>query len=98
MKNNKEWPFKDAKNVMVMTTKKVMKENRTIVYVSHDADDGMWQFHDGAEVETDDAMLVSLEEVMTLDNALMKLHDLPLGWIAWRDDQDSEWNRQPENP
>jgi hypothetical protein len=95
---DKKWRFEDTKNVMVMTTKNVIKKNKAIVYVSHDEEDGMWQFHDGSEVEMDDAMLVSLEEVVALDNTLMELHDLPIGWIAWRETKDSVWNRQPENP
>lgn len=95
---DKKWPFEDAKNVMVMTTKNVIKNNTTIVYVSHDEEDGMWQFHDGSDVDMEDAMLVSLEEIVTLDSALMELYDLPVGWIAWRDSKDSVWNRQPENP
>lgn len=37
-----------------------------IVYVSHN-EDGMWQFHDGSDVEADDAMLVSLEEVVSME-------------------------------
>ena len=94
---DKNWPFEDVKNVMAMTTKNVMKKNKLIVYVSHDEEDGMWQFHDGSDVEMDDAMLVSLEEVVSQDSTLMELHDLPIGWIAWRDTKDSVWNRQPEN-
>jgi hypothetical protein len=57
----------------------------------------MWQFHDGSKVEMDDAMLVSLEEVVALDSKLMELHDLPIGWIARRETKDSVWKRQPEN-
>lgn len=93
---DKNWPFEDAKSVMVMTTKNVVEKNQTIVYISHDEEDGMWQFHDGSEVEMDDAMLVSLEEIMALDSSLMELHDLPIGWIAWRDSKDSVWHRQAE--
>jgi hypothetical protein len=79
-----------------MTTKNVIKKNQTIVYISHDEEDGMWQFHDGSEFELDDAMLVSLEEVVALDSTLMKIYDLPIGWIAWRDTKDSVWHRQAE--
>ncbi|WP_199884110.1 hypothetical protein [Anaerosinus massiliensis] len=94
---DEKWLFEDGKNVMVMTTKNIIKNHTAIVYVSHDEEDGMWQFHDGLDVDMNDAMLVSLEEIITLDSELMKLYDLPIGWIAWRDNKDSVWNRQPEN-
>ena len=93
----KDWPFEDGKNVMVLTMKKIMKENSSIVYVSHDEEDGMWQFHDGSDVGIDDAMVVSLEEVVSRDNTIKELYNLPLGWIAWRDAKNSEWKRNPKN-
>jgi len=94
---DKNRPFEDVKNVMVMTTKNIMKKNKRIIYVSHDNEDGMWQIQDGSDVEMDDAMLASLEEVIALDSTLMELNNLPIGWIAWRNTKDSVWKRQPEN-
>lgn len=87
----------DVKNVMVMTTKSIVKNKLPIVYVSHDEEDGMWQFHDGSDVESEDALLVSLEEIVAIDNTIKDLYDLPLGWIAWRHTKDHAWKRQPEN-
>jgi hypothetical protein len=92
-----DWSFEDGKNVMVLTTKKIMKENSSIVYVSHDEEDGMWQFHEGSDIGIDDAMVVSLEEVVSRDNTIKELYNLPLGWIAWRDAKNSEWKRIPNN-
>ena len=50
-------------NIAVFTTSHVVKMKLPIVYVSHDAD-GDWQFlsSDGAAVE--EAMLVSLREIL----------------------------------
>jgi len=93
----KDWPFRDPKNVMVLTSKNIIEGISSIVYVSHDEDDGMWQFHDGSDVEADDAILVSLEEVVSIDNTIKELYDLPLGWIAWRNEKNNEWKRQAEN-
>ena len=40
------------------------------MYVSHDEDDGMWQFLCGKAHETDEAKLVSLKSVFDLDKLL----------------------------
>jgi hypothetical protein len=73
-----------------------MNQRKPIVYVSHDSEDGMWQFHDGSDVEMDDAMVVSLKSMVDLDSTIAELHDLPLGWIAWRNAKDGAWQRQPD--
>ena len=36
--------FKENLNTAVFTTKFVLKQKRTITYVTHDAEDGAWQF------------------------------------------------------
>lgn len=89
-----KWLFEDEKNVVTITTKNIMEKVNAILYVSHDEEDGMWQFHDGYDVSKEDGWIVSLEEIVDIDNTVMELHDLPLGWIAWRDNKDSAWNRR----
>ena len=50
------------------------------MYVSHDEDDGMWQFLCGKAHETDEAKLVSLKSVFDLDNSVGILKDMPCGY------------------
>lgn len=89
-----KWPFEDEPNVMVMTTKNIVKNNNHILSIWHDADDGMWQFLDGTDVSVEDAMMISLEEVTNIDNSVKEVSDLPLGWVAWREKKGSAWKRQ----
>ncbi len=91
MKNEK-WPFDDPPNVAVFTSKKIIGGNDWIHYVTHDADDGAWQFHGySGPTSEEDARIVGLGEIVKMDSTLKELHDLPLGWHAWRDSKESEW-------
>ncbi|TXK73847.1 hypothetical protein [Paenibacillus sp. N3.4] len=87
------WPFDDPENVAVITTDKIMKQESPVLCVTHDEDDGMWQFLDGGEVSEEDARILSLKQIISIDPSLVKLSDLPLGWVAWRETKDSQWIR-----
>ena len=73
-----------------------MYEGWPVLLVTHDADDGAWQFVNGwGDTETtDSAMLVHVEHVLDLDPSLHALSDLPLGWRAWRQTPEHEWRRE----
>ncbi|HHY72168.1 MAG TPA: hypothetical protein GX497_02870 [Bacillus bacterium] len=79
---------------MVLTTKDVIANGKPILVVFHDEDDGMWQFHSGDDVDMGDAVLISLREMIELDSSLVELVDLPLGWVAWRNNANSHWYRK----
>jgi hypothetical protein len=87
------WQFNDPPNVAVIVNRKIVLEGDWIAYVSHDLDDGCWQFHTSQPepVREEDAMLVSLKNIVDRDPSINALSELPLGWHAWRDSQDSEW-------
>lgn len=91
------WVFNDAPNTMVLTTRNVLIEKRPILFVSHDSDDGMWQFHCGEDVNMDNAMLISLKEIVDYDFTVTNLANLPLGWIAWRDNLQASWSMNENN-
>ena len=86
-----EWPFEDEPRVAVLTTSHVMRNREPILRVSHDADDGTWQFHCGEPVSMRDAMIVALEEVLEIDPTIASLANLPLGYCATRNDRASAW-------
>jgi hypothetical protein len=86
-----DWLFAEPRNVAIITTSGIIERKYPILYVSHDADDGSWQFHSGAEINIEEAKVISLSEIVSLDKSLLKLADLPLGWIAVRDREDSCW-------
>jgi hypothetical protein len=88
-----EWPFDDPENVATMTVRQITHGGQPILLVSHDADDGMWQFLTGGPVEMTDAMIVGLGEVYRIDQSIGELADLPLGWTAERSAPGQPWRR-----
>lgn len=94
MNEDDDWPFADAKNLAVFTTASVLEDGNAITYVTHDADDGAWQFHGANETgDLDDARLVALSAMYRLDPSIGSLADLPPGWHAWRATRDADWIR-----
>ncbi|SHJ97022.1 hypothetical protein SAMN02745163_02955 [Clostridium cavendishii DSM 21758] len=94
MEINKEWKFNDVENTAVFTTMQVINEDMPILYVSHDEEDGAWQFHHGENINIEDAMIVSLAHMVYLDGTLTQLVDLPLGWIATRKSINDSWKKE----
>lgn len=89
------WPFPDPANVATITTRQVARDRRPILHVSHDADDGTWQFHAGGVASVDDGMVVSLEQMLLLDPSLADLGNLRCGWQATRPDPAAPWETSP---
>jgi len=91
------FPFDENPNVAILTCFCVLHEGRPILYVSHDLDDGMWQFLCG-QVHTEDAgMTVSLFEIYELDNSVAALAGLPLGCEAKRQFVGDKWTARSKN-
>lgn len=91
-----DWPFDDPPNVATITTRGILDGSDWIAHVSHDDDDGAWQFIGTVGAKMDEAMLVGLSHVLESDRSVAELADLPLGWRAWRDGPDSPWKRAPK--
>jgi hypothetical protein len=92
-----DWPFEDTPNVAAITTRPVMNGASWIALVSHDEDDGGWQFIGPEGADMDQAMLVGLKEVLERDGSIAELADLPLGWRAWRASRGAAWQRGRHN-
>ena len=92
------WRFADPPNVAVIANKKIIKSGDWIAYVTHDEDDGGWQFHNGDKLDESDAAVVSLGSIVALDASINELADLPLGWHAWRERKGSPWLRRKATP
>ena len=90
------WLFADPPNVAAITTREVLSGTERICYVTHDSDDGAWQFHgDNTSTSEDDAAVVALRTIVDLDPSIAELADLPLGWCARRVANGSAWERMP---
>src|SRR5687767_14445355 len=86
-----DWPFDEPENVATMTVRQVTHEGHPILLVSHDAEDGMWQFLTGDPVDMADVLIVGLREVYRIDPSIGELADLPLGWEATRSSPGARW-------
>lgn len=93
-----EWPFVDDRKTAVFTSRRILCQSEWIYYVTHDEDDGAWQFHPYSGLTTEsEAAITSLETMVKLDDSLTDISDLPLGWHAWRKSKDSKWIKAPMN-
>jgi hypothetical protein len=83
--------FEEDLNTAVITTKYVLEYKSPILFVFHFAD-GFWQFS-GAETELldEDYRLVSLDEIINMDNTILEIADLPYDGKANRKDKTSPW-------
>lgn len=92
---SEDWPFDDPRDVAVFTLVSITDKTEQIVHVTHDEEDGSWQFLDSRGARMDDLMIVLLEYVTHLDPTVLELADLPLGWRAIRSSADEPWRREP---
>ena len=87
-----EFPFYDAPNTATILCCHVMNREKPILYVSHDEDDGMWQFLCGENHKADEARIVSLKFVFDMDNSVGVLKDMPCGYYATRENTETPWS------
>lgn len=91
----KNWTFDEEPRLGVITTAPVL-EGAPILMVSHDADDGGWQFLCGTTTDPADGRIVHLEEIVAIDPTVTQIADLRLGWVAFRRVAGGEWIREPQ--
>ncbi|WP_147867664.1 DUF2185 domain-containing protein [Stieleria maiorica] len=91
-----EWPFESPQNLAVITLDRIMDGSNPVLYVTHDLDDGGWQFLDGGDVTEENAMIVGLSQVAEHDPSIRQLADLPVGWYAVRESPEHPWQRSQQ--
>ena len=90
-----DWKFENPVNVAVFTSSRILSGDDWVYYVSHDEEDGAWQFHPYSGFTPEyEAKVIGLKEMADLEPRIIELADLPLGWCAWRDERDGEWKRK----
>jgi hypothetical protein len=88
-----EWPFEDSRNTAAITTRQVL-EGAPVLHVTHDLDDGSWQFLCGTTDDSADGRVVGLGRLCDRDVSLLEVVDLPEGWQAWRERVGAPWRRR----
>lgn len=86
-----KFPFSEPENTAAITCRHIIENDDDILYVSHDADDSMWQFLCGSSHSQEDARIVSLNEIFMLDNTVSQLANMPCGHVAERKNKNSDW-------
>lgn len=77
-------------NKPVFTTKFVIEDRSEIIYVTHDKE-GDWQFFSKEEASEQEARVVSMDEILDLDNSIEEILWIPEGTEAWREGVGKEW-------
>lgn len=89
---SRQFKFSEPEDTACMVCRHVLDDGAPVLYVTHDADDGMWQFLCGAEDHTsEDARMVSLGQVVGIDPSVDELHDMPTGMGAERAAAGERW-------
>lgn len=85
--------FEDSLNTAVFTTTFVINDKKDITYVTHEIEDGAWQFFssDAFDNYEEVAMIVGLGEIIKIDKTVLDIADLPLGYVATRQSVDDKW-------
>lgn len=76
-------------NKPIITTRYVMDANSLITYFVYD-EDGDWQFFGDEYVTESDACVLSVKQILAIDDSLGSI-DLKPGQAAERSDADSPW-------
>ena len=87
--------FAEPPETLVFTTSRVTEQGYPVLVVAHDADDGAWQFLCGTTNDPRDGVTSSLGRILERHPEIDELGDLRLGWIAWRENDESDWIREP---
>ncbi|MEO6904624.1 MAG: hypothetical protein ABI315_15965 [Bacteroidia bacterium] len=82
--------FNESLNTAVFTTNYILNGS-PILHVYHYEEDGAWQFSGIEQENEEDIKVISLEEIINLDNSILELTDLELGGEAYRKDKNSDW-------
>jgi hypothetical protein len=78
-------------NTYIITTKNVINNNFPIIRVIHD-EDGDWQFlGDEENLTEDDAVVISIEELLSIDKSVKEVLNMPIEKQAMRINKESSW-------
>ncbi len=91
--------FSEPLTTAVFTTKFVVEDDHEITYVTHDADDGSWQFlsSDTFEDYRLVAKVVGLGQIIEKDSSILEILNMPIGFYAERENRESKWKIQKQD-
>ncbi len=91
-----DWKFPDPPHTQAFLSKTVHEGSEPVTYVSHDSEDGAWQFLGDSMSDGGGPVLSCLHHPIDGDASLVELADLPRGWYAARSRVDAPWTRREQ--
>ena len=83
--------FKDEPETACIVCQHVLDGKNPITLISHDEEDGMWQFLCSEDHTLEDVRLISLAEACKLDESINQVADLPCGFVVERTEAKASW-------
>lgn len=87
------WPFEDDPNTASFTTSYVIHDLKPVLHIVRDSE-GNWQFLSAEGADESQIKIVALKTLLTKHPELRNIASLPLGWEAWRIDENAPWNKR----
>ena len=94
--DNRKFPFEDSPDTACITCYHVLEGYKPILYVSHD-EDGYWQFLCGENHKEEYARVVSLGEILSIDESMRDLAVLDYGQYATSESVEGNWTVKYKN-
>ena len=88
--------FADPPNVAVFATDSILSGAAIVLLVTHESEDGAWQFLNGDDIGNDEIRVVALRTILRVDPTLVEVADLPMGWVATRASPRESWSRRKQ--
>lgn len=87
------YKFNDPKDTACFVCNHVFNQERAILFVTHEAEDGFWQFLCGHNDHShdNDYKVISIEQATVIDESINDLYEMPLGSGATRESQSNKW-------
>ena len=82
-------------NKAAITTKYITTNNSDIISVYHDLD-GDWQFMGKEDVTEDDAVVLSLGQILDIDSSVKDVLNIGKGYSAHRKTKTDSWRIQKD--
>lgn len=88
------WKFSDSPHTGVYLSETVHNGTEPVTFVSHDAEDGTWQFLGDSMRDGGGPVVSCFHHPIDRDSSLAELADLPVGWYAERAKVGEPWVRK----
>jgi hypothetical protein len=88
-----DWSLEETRRTVAVTQRSVVNERRPILYVLRDSVAGQWMFLPDENPHIDIQIMVTIEDILKIDETIRELADLRPGWMATRVQKGQPWIR-----